>query len=253
MAGKRQFRPSLIPSIVVVMMLMVLLSLGTWQMNRSSEKQRLLDSFNQAPELSALSFSQVGGQWEANRYRRVVLPGSYNEDRQLLMENQIRQGQPGYLVLTPFRLEQGSYVLVNRGWVARNMTQQDLPDIDIAEPVTDVEGLISHPPSVGMRMGSLSDSAASWPRAVPYVDLEWLSLQLAAPVLPWVVLLDPDAPNGFIREWLPSVRMTPEKHQGYAFQWYSLAVALIFLFVVGSLRPQGSQVEGEDLNSEKER
>lgn len=227
-------------------MLLVLIGLGTWQLNRSSEKQALIESYEKAPELPELDIRDIKDDWQRYRYRKVVLRGEFDDVHQILLENQIYRGEAGYFVLTPFQLaDREQVVLVNRGWSSRQDAQGS--DMVISEENTFLRGIINHPPGVGIKMGSLDDSASGWPKKLPYVDLDWMALQLGKPVFPWIVLLDESAENGFIREWRPSVRMGPEKHKGYAFQWYSLAIALIFLFVVGSLKPEGASGEDKDI------
>jgi surfeit locus 1 family protein len=243
----KRIKPSLPVTSIVVLMLVLLLSLGTWQINRSGEKQQLLDSFARAPILPMVELNALGLDWEQYRYRKIELAGRYDASYQVLLENQVRHGKSGYMVMTPYHLSEGDrVVLVNRGWMEKS--QSALSDIEILEDMRSVSGLINYPPSVGIRMGSLDDAASGWPKALPYVDLEWMALQMGKRVTPWIVLLDGGEPDGFERDWHPSVRMTPEKHQGYAMQWYSLAVALVFLFVVGSLRPEGND-DQKNMNS----
>ena len=244
--SKRTFRPTLLPTVVTVLVLGVLLSLGTWQIDRGQQKQQLLDRYEEAPSMPVLALDDIGDDWQQSRYRRIVLQGRYDSDYQLLLENQIRGNRSGYMVLTPlYIVDTDQVVLVNRGWLARENAAQALPDVSVVQESRELAGLINLPPEVGMRIGSLDDSASGWPKAVPYVDIDWISLQLGKPVMPWVVLLAEDQPDGYARSWEPAVRMTPEKHQGYAFQWYSLAAVLIFLFVVGSFRPQGEAPDTE--------
>jgi len=248
MQSRRRFRPGLLPGIVTALMFIVLVALGSWQMSRSVEKRELLERFEQAPLQPAVSLAKLRGDWQQYRFRKISLQGAYDGERQILLENQMRNSQPGYMVLTPFRLAgTGDYVLVNRGWLPRKPDVRELPDVRLAAEAGGVTGLVSHVPAVGIKMGSLDESASGWPRSIPYIDVDWLGQQLGARVLPWIVLLDADQADGYVREWRPAVavRMPPEKHEGYAFQWYSLALVLIFLFVAGSLKPEGSVKDDE--------
>ena len=251
-AGK-QFRPSPWAAVIVILMLVLLLGLGIWQMNRSQEKQSLLDNFKQAPAMPDVELAEIGADWESYRYRRLTLTGQYDAQHQILLQNQVRQGRQGYFVLTPFIIDNNSErVLVNRGWMPQPDSLETIPDIIVSDSARTLSGLINHPPAVGMRIGSLDDSAAGWPKRLPYVDTEWLSLQLGKQVKPWVVLLGADQDDGYVRQWQPSVRMTPEKHQGYAFQWFSLAIALIFLFIAGSMKP-GAKAVTDTIDQENEK
>ena len=247
----RRFRPSILVSAIAMLILVLLISLGNWQMNRSKEKQRLLDSYEHAPTLPVLAYSEVGSDWEYNRFRKIQLRGKYDGEHQVLLENQVRNRQTGYMVLTPFYVEdENRVVMVNRGWVSQGDGTGKLPAVTVSSDQRSLTGLINHPPEVGMRIGSLDDSRAGWPKIVPYMDTDWLALQMGVDISPWIILLGENQPDGYIREWMPSVRMPPEKHKGYAFQWYSLAIALIFLFVVGSMKPEAEAKD--DLQDEEQ-
>jgi surfeit locus 1 family protein len=59
---------------------------------------------------------------------------------------------------------------------------------------------------------------------------------LGARVESRIVLLDPAAPNGYERVWRPAMRFGPERHLGYAVQWFALALAALIVFIALSLR-----------------
>ena len=245
--AKKRFKPGLIPLIVMIAMLVVLLYLGMWQMNRSSEKQTLIDGYRSAPSLPAVNVDQLSGDWLKYQYRKIVLYGAYDGDHQILLENQVHNSQSGYMVLTPFRLQNGGgAVLVNRGWVGRAAGNVPVSIIDIDNEPRKISGLLNLPPQVGIKLGSLDAALPGWPKTVPYVDNEWLALQMAVDIKPWAVMLADDEVDGFVRQWQPSVRMGPQKHIGYAFQWFSLAVALIFIFVITSFKQKAEETDEQD-------
>lgn len=236
---------------IVIGMFGVLVSLGTWQLNRAEEKQKLVDSYYAAPGQPAVSLNDVmsvdteGRSIDRFRYRRLEVYGRYDNGHHILLDNQLRDRKPGYLLYTPFHVRNSDVVLmVNRGWLKKPV--DDLSMLDAAPGSQVLSGLVNHAPDVGIRMGSLDQSAAGWPKIIPYMDMDWLAVKLDQRLASWVVLLAADAEHGFLRDWHPSVRTPPEKHQGYAFQWYSLAIVLIFLFVVGSMRPQGRLPEDDE-------
>jgi len=244
--SKRRFKPGLIPTVLTLSLLLVLVSLGTWQIERSVEKRALIESFEQAPSLPPVTVSMLGADWERYRFRKISLNGVYDTGHQVLLENQLMNRQSGYMVLTPFKLANSNYhVLVNRGWLERDSRMGKIPNISVGNDIRTVTGLVSHAPGVGIKMGSLDQSPMGWPKPVPYIDMDWMGLQLGSKVYPWIMLLNEDEEAGYIRDWKPAiaVRMPPEKHQSYAFQWYSLAIVLVFLFVAGSLKPEGKVTE----------
>jgi len=54
-------------------------------------------------------------------------------------------------------------------------------------------------------------------------------------VIPGVLLLDAAEPDGYLRDWRAS-DFGPERHLGYAFQWFALAVTLVILYLAWSFR-----------------
>ncbi|MBE2293473.1 MAG: hypothetical protein IAF00_00925, partial [Phycisphaerales bacterium] len=76
-----------------------------------------------------------------------------------------------------------------------------------------------------------------WPRVIPYVDYPQLSTILGYPLQPAVILLAPEAPDGYWRDWRPRFGgLGPERHRGYAVQWFALAVTLIILYGFAAMR-----------------
>lgn len=172
----------------------------------------------------------------ANHFRRVLVSGRYDAAHQILLDNQLREGQPGFHVLTPLRLTDGSAILINRGWVAQAESRQSLPNLPApAEPVT-IIGWLAQPANPGLRMGDAAGSDRRWPRVVLYVDYDRLAAIVGYPLQPALVLLDPAAPEGYRRDWQPRFGgIGPERHQGYAVQWFALAVALVILYLAANL------------------
>ena len=76
-----------------------------------------------------------------------------------------------------------------------------------------------------------TDDGAGWPRRLSYPDNAALQRIYAAPVASSVILLDAAAADGFLRDWRPG-GLPPERHFGYAVQWYGLSLALLVLFCV---------------------
>lgn len=235
--GRFEFRPGLWPSIVVLLLLVLLMSLGFWQLDRAEQKRVLLDAYGDRPNDTPIQLAPdfvPGPEW---RYRRVQAAGAYVADRQFLLDNRVYQGRAGYHVLTPLRLAHSDVlVLVNRGWVPQGSTRADLPPLP-APTGGDlrIEGLIDFPPEKVFSLGEGEDRDPGWPKVLQRVRLELQAQQVNAQLLPLVLLLAPDQPGGFVREWTPVV-IGPERHVGYAVQWFALAAALMILYMLANLK-----------------
>ncbi|MBF8293438.1 MAG: hypothetical protein HW392_2265 [Steroidobacteraceae bacterium] len=230
--GRLRFAPRALATIAAIAAALVFSALGNWQLGRAQEKRALAADFARAApaiELSALAD-------DAPRYQRVVARGSYDPDRQFLLDNMSHAGQAGVLVLTPLGLGDGSVVLVNRGWQPFGLSRGVLPGVSItAEPRT-IAGRLDDLPRPSIRLDS--PPAAGWPRLVQYPRMDELSAMLGRELHPRVILLDSDLPDGYVREWaVPGT--TADRHVGYAVQWFAFAALAVAIWVALGLRRDG--------------
>jgi surfeit locus 1 family protein len=214
-----------------------LLALGFWQLDRARQKAELQAAFAEQFQQPPASLVEVNPSDPASRYRRVIANGRYDSEHQLLLDNQVRDGQPGYHVLTPLRLDNGSAILINRGWLPLGASRRELPRVSVtAEPVT-VGGWLSQPANPGLRLGDASGNDLKWPRVIPHVDYQRLAIVLGYSLQPAVILLEPGASAGYGRDWQPRFGgYGPERHQGYATQWFALAATLLVLYLATNTR-----------------
>jgi surfeit locus 1 family protein len=139
-------------------------------------------------------------------------------------------------VLTPLVLDDGSAVIVNRGWLPFGATRQDLPPVNVDGEKRTVTGRIDELPRPGIWLKP--PPAAGWPRLVQYPRMEDLSAALGRELAPRQVLLDPGVPDGYVRNWtLPGT--APDRHLGYAVQWFALAALAGAIWLVLGFRKPG--------------
>jgi surfeit locus 1 family protein len=238
MAGARKkFRPPLWGTIGLILGGAVCISAGLWQLDRAEQKGRLFASFDQADERATLRELVSNQSAREFRYRRFKITGRYDGDRQVLLDNMTHDGRAGYQVLTPLRTG-AEAVLVNRGWIPANPDRSIMPRIDVDEEFREITGRLNPLPRPGVRLASapLTGAAVLWPRRLSFPTVTELTEQIGYVVYDYQLLLDPEAPNGFLREWKPAL-MGPNGHFAYAFQWFSLAFALLVIFLVVNLKP----------------
>lgn len=237
MTGYR-FRPRLVPSLAVAALLPGLVALGVWQTHRAQEKEAMLAQAAVHRNALPVTLAPATADAAALRYRPVQAEGHYLPNRQFLLDNQVESTRVGYHVLTPFLLRQsGEVVLVDRGWVPLGESRQRLPQVPVTGNKRRLVGTVDRPPQVGLHLGSGSGTG-DWPRVIQYVVPTELAQALKRPVLPLVVRLGPDQPDGYVRNW-HVVIFGPERHRAYAFQWFGLAVTLAVLYLALSLRREG--------------
>lgn len=235
----RRFAPSPFAIVLTLAGVALFLRLGFWQLDRADEKQALLDQAA-AGEQSTVEAS-LGSVDALPRYQRVSLRGRYDSTRQVLLDNMYSSlGRPGYRVLTPFALESGGWVLVDRGWLAPVATRQDLPDVAVAEEVRTISGALDELRRPGMRMGESEALGEGWPRPLHFPTQAQLERVLERTLARRVVLLDPQLPDGYERSARVLAHVDPGRHIGYAVQWFAFALVALAIFVVIALKKTAS-------------
>lgn len=231
--SRRWRRPSAFAWLLLLVGLGAFLGLSRWQWTRAQEKERLLASYAAAEHAGLRQFATLPDTLVAEDYPRVAVHGNYVAGRGYWLDQQVHESKVGRRAIAVFA-PQGSQrrLLVDLGWVAAPVGQPPpaWPDL----PLTEVElhGIYAPAPGGGLRMGGDAlPRQSTWPKLTLFVDGAAIAQDLGDPIAPRLLLLDADPASGFVRQWTPAV-MPPEKHRGYALQWFSFAVAAVVIFVV---------------------
>jgi surfeit locus 1 family protein len=203
-------------------------SLGTWQVRRGLEKQAQFRAFARG-DAPAVPYGSPLGQ---ARYAHVRVEGRFDPDHQLLLDNMTHEGRAGYRILTPLRTSLGT-VLVDRGWVLAPPRRDEWPPIAVGADLRSVTGRLDELPQAGIALAAADGTG--WPRRLSYPSLSTVRRVYGRTVDPLILLLDANAPDGYVRDWRPG-GLPPERHFGYAVQWYGLALALFVIFIVVNTR-----------------
>jgi surfeit locus 1 family protein len=234
MSSRLIFKPRLVPTLAVLIILPLLMILGFWQLDRAGQKRLLQQSFIEKSEQAPVAITDINVSDRSEYYRQIIATGRYDSQRQILLDNQVQAGRPGFHVYTLFEIEgMKEAVLVNRGWVLLGSTRQVLPDIAVGEQRITISGRIAQPANPGLLLDTVIAEQPVWPQVVQHIDYNLLSEILGYPLLSAVVLLDADIQGGYTRVWQPHFGgFGPERHLGYAVQWFALAITLIILYLI---------------------
>jgi surfeit locus 1 family protein len=230
-----------LPTVAALLMLTLLLSAGFWQLRRADEKRAIAveQAYRADKAILMLAPGAVdSASLERWRHRRAIAVGHYRSDMQYLLDNRTHNHSAGYHVLTLLRLRDSDvHLLVNRGWLPVGPDRGLLPEITVGEQEVSPEGMIVAPPAPGLALGPPGYDDAGWPRVVQRVDLDRIQEQLKKPLLPFVLRLASDADFGYARDWQLRTGLSPERHVGYAVQWFALAAALVALSLWVAVAP----------------
>lgn len=208
----------------------LLLRLGFWQLARGTEKQVQIEALQtvlrekKPIDLSAASAKSKAYQWVRGSIR-------FQADRQLLLDNQRRGNKVGVVVYQLGISGSGQAFLVELGWLPVNAERQFPKPVPV-RGAFNLEGLLLPPPASGFAMGSALSALDANRLLLTRVDLPNLAMRLKQPLAARVLRPDPGLRIGFERDLnVLQNTLPPEKHLGYALQWFGLAVAWLLLCI----------------------
>ena len=213
-------------------------SLGTWQSRRAVEKQAMLDAADRVlVDRRAVPLAAAADAQRTRDYDWSVGTGRFDARGALLLDNQQREGRVGVRAYRIFVPEAGAPLLVDLGWLPL-AGDRALPRVEQPAGEHELQGLLVPPPSTGIAVGpALSATGDGW--LMTRVDMQAIAAEtgLSVALAPRVLRLDPALPLGYARdlELLPNT-LPPDKHRGYAVQWFALALAVLATALVLTFR-----------------
>jgi surfeit locus 1 family protein len=234
-----RFRPALWPSVAAVLGVALLVSLGTWQLERLAWKEALIAHVEAGLAQPAIDLPADLADPAALDYRPVRARGRFLPDAAFAFGVSARDGEPGARLVMPLLLADGRTLLVDRGWLPQDLLPPALPK-DLRSPVeTVVEGVARHHGEHRRSYFQPADDPArgrwfGW-------DLPAMAEAVGRPLLPIVMVAapSPDAAPGSLPQPAPVRPAFTNNHLGYAITWYGLAAALAGVYLAASLKKEG--------------
>ena len=230
---------------LVIVFAIVCCLLGFWQLSRRADARVEIDRIdaNYASEPTPIGdvLESLDDFDASEKWKPVEVTGRYLSDEQVLVRNRPYNGSPGFEVLVPLQLADGTIFIVDRGWVSPGSSQDspdEVPDAPAGE-VTVVARLKAGEPTIAGRSAPAGQIAT--------VHLEDLAERLGEPTFTGAYgLLASESPAP-AEAPLQSTR--PERDEGphlsYAFQWFVFAIMGFFGFG-WALRQEYRVVNAED-------
>jgi surfeit locus 1 family protein len=228
------WRPRLgwVPTLACILVIALTLALGRWQLDRAATKERLQDELDQSEKLAPLALTEHLAREMDLRLRTVQVVGAFDPAHVIFLDGRVNQGVVGYEVVMPLRLSEGNrHVLVNRGWVAADPDRTHLPQVVTPGGTLTVTGLVVDPPRHPFELSDRGYEGQVW----PHLQFERFAARFGMEVLPILLQQKNELPDGLTRDW-PRPDLGIQRHFGYAFQWFSLAVLTAVIYVILYLR-----------------
>lgn len=228
-------------SILCLCVFPVLLWLGSWQLQRAEEKQQILNKVDTRLSAQPVKISALD---DFKAYTPVRLLGFYT-DEYFYLDNRTRSGRVGYEILQVFETGDSrsgkARWLINRGWISAGSDRTRLPEVSYPLAAKVITGFI-YPNEYGAEPEkAVPDQVAAQPEAghspkaharIQQLDeLNGGQLNLERPV--WHIRLSADSDTALLTDW-QLISTKPQKHRGYAVQWFSMAAALFVVWLLGA-------------------
>ena len=198
-------------------------ALGTWQLNRRAEAlaevARIDANYDADPVPVGEALPDLAAFDVDQRWQVVALTGEFLVDDEVVVRNRPFGGSSGFEVITPFRLDDGTVFMVDRGWIAQN--SQGRPSEAAPAPTGQVE--------VTARLKAGEDRIAgrtSTGVELATIDLDELAERVDGPTYTgaYGVLVQ----SGADVDEPPLAAARPIRDEGphlsYALQWYVFAL-----------------------------
>lgn len=209
-----------------------MLQLGNWQLSRGQEKesrQEQLDRLSQGP---GVVLPDIPVKLEDFQYRQVEARGEYVSEHTIYLDNKIHKGRPGYQIVTPLRIGTSSmHVLVNRGWAAADLDRSKLPDVPTPDGQVVISGVATTAIQKTLELSRDLVSGRVWGN----LDLERYRSITGLKLQPVMILQTDRVDDGLVREW-NRPDSGSAKNFGYALQWFAMALAVLIIYLVLSVK-----------------
>lgn len=217
-------------------------ALGLWQLERRDQAAATVNTvaanYDQAP--IAYSLALFASFEETREWTPVTLVGKYDHANERIVRNRPLNGRPGYEVLVPLKLQDGTAVVINRGWLPIGNYQAGRPDTVPQAP----DGEVTVVARIRPAEPTLNRSAPTGQLAS--IDLAAYQEQLEYPIATAAYgLLESETPAPAttpVAPAKPSIDLGP--HLSYSMQWFAFG-ALLFVGLAYAARQQ-YRIDHED-------
>ena len=210
-------------SLFSIFFTLLFISLGFWQIERAESKALKMKAFNEMQKSPPIVLKNLSAAWS-----RVFVEGFYDSSRQVLIDNQINDGQIGYKIYTPFYFDDKA-IFVDRGWIPRGKTRSELPDIGFQSDRLRIVGSLLKPEKEVLAGDDIFTK--NWPIVSQTKLPNIIGTKFNKDFSDSVIVLEPG--SNFLKESIPlqPFVISPTKHYGYALQWFTMSMVLFSMFI----------------------
>tara|TARA_X000001036_G_scaffold70351_1_gene61655 strand:+ start:1678 stop:2397 length:720 start_codon:yes stop_codon:yes gene_type:complete len=204
----------------VIFFVTIFCALGTWQLYRLQWKLELISEITSGLDSKPIEYSNS----IKKNYQRVTSKGKFNFDDQIYLYSLNEKGKPGYDVITPFSTNKNEKVLINRGWIERELKG----NLDINSKTNSdqrIVGLLRKIYKPNMFKPSNDTVNNVWFS----INLEELKEVTGEQFNEFVIFLEDNQAKTPLPKKI-SIDV-PNNHLKYAITWYAISISIVFYYL----------------------
>jgi len=237
--GPWLFSPGLASTLVTVLLFPLFVYLGFWQLGRMAEKIQLQTELENRITSPPLKIEDIKSENNI-RFHRLQVKGEFLNTDQILLDNQIFQGQAGYHIITPLYPENSEDIakilLIDRGWVPIEEDRSNIPSIKPIQGTVTITGIINQPPQPLVLEETPLAKHPIFPLLLQTIDFKKLETVLDHSIFPFLVQLQAESPYAYTTPPI-TFGVPANRHLGYAVQWFTMAIiSLLYYFGINTRR-----------------
>ena len=203
-------------SVFVYFIILVLLSLGFWQLYRLSWKLDLINQIENSLKIEPIELQNV----EKKNYLRIKTSGQIDFEKQIYLYNLNETGKPGFEVINPIKVGNEDY-LINRGWIS--FDQKNKPEINVVDQKNIIGTLMLQSKSSSFKPKNEVDKNYWFT-----LDREDILKFTGKNFSKYIIYLNGNYEN-------PRPRVITAKisnnHKKYAITWFSMAISILLIYL----------------------
>ena len=203
-------------SVFVYFIILVLLSLGFWQLYRLSWKLDLINQIENSLKVEPIELQNV----EKKNYLRIKTSGQIDFEKQIYLYNLNETGKPGFEVINPIKIGNEDY-LINRGWIS--FDKKNKPEINIIDQKNIIGTLMLQSKSSSFKPNNELDKNYWFT-----LDREDVLKFTGRNFSKYIIYL-----NGSYKSPRPKVitAKISNNHKKYAITWFSMAISILLIYL----------------------
>ena len=117
---KIQFKPMLWPTIFSILIFIMLITFGTWQVKRLFWKEALIKNYLTQSQSNPIIDPAELEKPSITEFKSIIVSGYFIHKNEIYITGKTYEGNAGFHVVTPFKMENNKIILINRGWVSES-------------------------------------------------------------------------------------------------------------------------------------